>query len=182
MAALAAEPSDGESGGDDDAEPTVEALSKRAAKKQRKREQSVAEVVADTPIASGIGHKLLMQMGWSGTGTPLQPGGIAEPVRAVGSGAKHQGLAAEDEELLAATEASLAAEAAKTSAESVGSKRRRQPDRLQDMLSQTGPQLEAPTTWCVTLQMSKPSDEVTVREVLAKARGFTVLRAAPVFD
>ena len=75
-------------------EAGAEALSKRAVKRQRKRELSEAAAIAAQPIASGFGHRLLVQMGWGGTGTPLQEGGIASPVAAVGNGGGGGGTAA----------------------------------------------------------------------------------------
>ena len=39
---------------------------------------------------------------------------------------------------------------------------------------------EAPRRWKVEVLMGKPSDEVDVRNALAKAHGLTVVRAEPV--
>ena len=76
----------------DEASVTV-SVTADAAKRQRKRELSEAAAIAAQPIASGFGHRLLVQMGWGGTGTPLQEGGIASPIAAVGYGGGGGGTA-----------------------------------------------------------------------------------------
>ena len=83
---------------DEDEEEGEAALSKRAAKKQRKQQIAEAEAVADRPITTGFGHAMLLKMGWGGEGTALQEGGIAEPVKALQPHTK-KGLAAEDDEV-----------------------------------------------------------------------------------
>ena len=66
----------GPSNGDAMAEPPPSRL---GAKALRKKEQAAAEQAAETPIASGFGHTMLLKMGWGGRGRGLREGGIAEP-------------------------------------------------------------------------------------------------------
>ena len=79
-------PPGGESSSEEEGEagpaPGPAALSKRAAKKARRAEAEAAAAVAEAPIVSGIGHKLLLAQGWEGVGHGLRDDGIAEPVRA----------------------------------------------------------------------------------------------------
>ena len=162
-------------------------LSKRAAKKQRKRELSEASAVAETPIDdSSFGHRMLLSMGWRGTGAPLQQGGIAEPVKANGVSARHKGLiAAEDEELLAATEASVRAEAAAAKGGTSSKRQRRADEPAAAQAAQDAEQLAslAPRVWLVTVEMARPSDEVDVRKALGATKGVKELRrVVPLFE
>ena len=189
-------------------EAGAEALSKRAVKRQRKRELSEAAAIAAQPIASGFGHKLLLQMGWGGTGTPLQEGGIASPVAAVanggggggtaalaaaGGGGKHRGLGlgAEGEGALevlakAEVEAAKAADGHGGSSNSKRQRRQKEPTasittRIPTAEAVDDPWLAMPRTWRVELRMATPSDEIDVRRALEKTRGVAeVLRAEPV--
>ena len=84
---------------------------------------------------AGFGHGMLVKMGWGGTGEPLQEGGIADPVEAVGNGSRHKGLAGEDEALLLATETSFTTEAAR------GVVKRQRWERLPSQIRQPRPSL-----------------------------------------
>lgn len=64
--------------------PAVEMAAERLpsrveAKTLRKHEAAAAAVVAETPIASGFGHAMLLKMGWAGPGSALRAGALAEP-------------------------------------------------------------------------------------------------------
>ena len=51
-------------------------------KKQKKAAKKLAAAVAEAPISTGIGHDMLLKMGWAGQGCGLREGAIAEPIRA----------------------------------------------------------------------------------------------------
>jgi len=63
------------------AAPAV-AEAQKLRKKQRKAAKKVAAAVAEAPISTGIGHDMLLKMGWAGQGNGLREGAIAEPIRA----------------------------------------------------------------------------------------------------
>jgi hypothetical protein len=145
-------------------------LSKRAAKKQRKVEREAAEVVAETPIASGIGHALLLKAGWSGSGG-LRTDGIAEPVKAAAPAGK-RGLAADDEE----AEAPAPAAAPEP-------KRSRRDDAPADTAVAPGAPPPPPATssaWRVELEMREPVDGVALRASLRRAGAHAVTKAEPI--
>jgi len=140
---------------------------RRAAKRQRKLEREMAAEVAETPITSGIGHKLLLAQGWGGQGLGLREDGITEPVRAEGAQKKRGLLTAEDEELLRATEESVSA----------GGKRGRNGRELAGSGS-AAPGQHVPSgsngesdTWRAVLE--KPLSAAALRAVLEKG-GLTV--------
>lgn len=67
-------------------------------KREFKQHQLAAAEVAQKPIASGIGHEMLLKMGWGGQGSGLREGGIVEPVKALKNGKrKLQAIAADGE-------------------------------------------------------------------------------------
>ena len=72
---LGGEGSDSEGDGDG----SLEALSKRAAKKQRRTQLSQASEIASTPIISGFGAQMLLKMGWKGPGAGLKVGRADAP-------------------------------------------------------------------------------------------------------
>lgn len=49
-------------------------------RKLRKKERAAAAAIAETPIASGFGHAMLLKMGWAGEGSGLREGAIARPL------------------------------------------------------------------------------------------------------
>ena len=60
--------------------PLAEPLpTRKGAKALRKQEQAVASAAAQTPISTGFGHAMLLKMGWSGQGSGLRDGSLAEP-------------------------------------------------------------------------------------------------------
>lgn len=149
----------------------------------------------------------------AGTGTPLQDGGIAAPVSAAGSqgshgpgmhegggrkGTKFRGLAAEDEELLAATEASLVSQAAVcgpvNDVAAVGheaghdlrrSHRSREHDHASSCIEIASSYAEKPRLWRIEMEMSKPCDEIDLRNALKKIPApytCTVVNAEPILD
>lgn len=63
------------------AAPAVAEAQKRR-KKQKKALKKAAAAVAEAPISTGIGHDILLKMGWAGQGSGLREGAIAEPIRA----------------------------------------------------------------------------------------------------
>ena len=134
-----------------DEEEGEAALSKRAAKKQRKRELNEAEAIAETPITSGFGHRMLMKMGWDGDGSGLREDGIAEPVKAAAPVGK-RGLAAEDDGSGAGAEP-MPKQADVAAPSKVGSKRARQ-------------EATSSRTWQVELELSAPMDEEKVRTAM----------------
>ena len=176
---------DGGGGGGGERSMGVEAgsahalLSKRAAKKLRKKQAEEAEAVAEQPIDSGFGHRMLLQMGWGGQGVGLRDDGIAEPVKADSRGKR--GLAAEDEALLRETEQSIAASSS-TTAGSVGGQAgggARKKRRADGRSAEEGPKS---ATWRVELGWKEETDQATVWGLLSNklsGHGVAVLNAMP---
>ena len=187
---------DGDSSSEDDEEGEA-ALSKRAAKKQRKKELSEAAAIAEKPIETGFGHKMLMKMGWGGTGEALQEGGIAEPVKAAAPVGK-RGLAADDDFEKAALQPppppllpppppppqgkgdSKAGGPSASGTEeplgigddtSKGVKRARK-DK-ESLASKTS------RSWCVEIELSAPADEATVRGTMLNFPNVLFVEAKP---
>ena len=75
--------------------------SRQEKKKARKKEAAAAAVIAEKPIASGFGHAMLLKMGWSGQGSGLRAGAIAEPVQLLPAAGHRvvakRGLSADDD-------------------------------------------------------------------------------------
>lgn len=63
------------------AAPAV-AEAQKLRKKHKKAAKKKAAAVAEAPISTGIGHDMLLKMGWAGQGSGLREGAIAEPIRA----------------------------------------------------------------------------------------------------
>ena len=156
-----------ESSSDDEGEGEA-ALSKRAAKKQRKQQLSEAEAVAERPIESGFGHAMLMKMGWVGTGAALREGGISEPVKAAVPVGK-RGLTADDD----VTSLSLAdlqqqgggKDESTTLAAAMGiegeSKKSAKRARKEAQAA-----VKTSRSWRVEVELSVPADEETVRSTM----------------
>lgn len=169
---------DGASSSDGEEEEGEAALSKRAAKKQRKKELSEADAIAETPISSGFGHAMLLKMGWGGQGSGLREGGIAEPVKALAPAGK-RGLTAEDDEQLSlsgggdggsgdgggggGTEPSVAEVGAKAAE---GGKAAKAEGGKTAKRARADKGLAASRSWHVELELSTPTDEATIRTAL----------------
>lgn len=162
-----------EAEGSDEEGESEAALSKRAAKKQRKRELSEAEAIAETPISSGFGHAMLLKMGWAGQGAGLREDGIAEPVKAAVPVSK-RGLAADDEgeaggpaAAAAAAPAAAADASGNGTADAAGGISRKAAKRAR--LQQDKGAAPLSRAWLVELELSAPADEEAVRASLMNA-------------
>ena len=88
--------------------------SREAAKALRKQEEAAAASIAETPIATGFGHEMLLKMGWGGQGNGLRDGALAEPFQVMPAEADkiakagRRGLAADDDASQAAGAADMA--------------------------------------------------------------------------
>jgi len=76
----------------------LEPPSRQGGKKLRKKQQQAATQMAETPIASGFGHAMLLKMGWDGQGSGLREGALTEPLDVLPRASKRgrRGLSAED--------------------------------------------------------------------------------------
>jgi hypothetical protein len=145
---------------EDDAEDDA-SLSKRAAKKLRKRERVEAEAIAETPITTGFGHAMLLKMGWGGQGEGLREGGIAEPVKAAPPAGK-RGLTADDDYAALGTAGSDAQDGATGAAAACSERESAQPAKR----PRKDPAPERSRTWTVELELSAPADEAAVRTAM----------------